>query len=323
MGERAVSEILSVAVLDDYEKVARRLAPWNRLGDHLEVAVFTDHLTDEHALIERLKNYDVLLAMRERTRFPASVIAQLPRLRLLVTKGMANEAIDVEAARARGVVVCGTAASAASTAELTWALILCLTRHLHEEDAEIRAGGWAHTLGPELAGRTLGLLGVGRLGTRVAGYGHAFGMRVIGWSQNLDPWYARSVGVEPTPLDELLRDADIVSIHLKLSDRTAGLIGRHELSLMSSDAYLVNTSRGHIVDEDALLEALETGGIAGAALDVYAVEPLPKHHRLRRAPNTLLSPHLGYVARDTYRLYFEQAVENIEAWRRGEPRRVL
>jgi phosphoglycerate dehydrogenase-like enzyme len=314
---------IAVAVLDDYQGVALRFGPWERLGDSARVEAFTDHLDDEDALAVRLERFDVIVAMRERTPFPRSLLERLPRLALLVTTGMSNASVDLAAARERGVLVAGTEGAPSATAELTWALILGVTRHVHEEDAAIRAGGWQHTIGPELFGRTLGVIGLGRQGTLVAGYGLAFGMRVIAWSRNLDPARAASLGVEATTFDELLSRADVVTVHMRLSGDTAGLIGARELALMRPDAYLVNTSRGPIVDEAALLEALAAGTIAGAALDVYDREPLPRDHPLRRAPRTLLTPHIGYVATDNYRLYYEQAVEDIEAWLRGEPVRTV
>jgi phosphoglycerate dehydrogenase-like enzyme len=261
--------------------------------------------------------------MRERTAFDRALLDRLPDLRLLVTTGMANAAIDLDAARDRGVLVCGTRSRQEAPAELTWALVLAVTRRLAFEDSAVRAGGWQTTIGPELSGRTLGVLGLGRLGSQVAGYGKAFGMKVLGWSANLDPKHARELGVEPVALDGLLSRADVVTIHLRLSDRTRGLIGAGELALIGPGGYLVNTSRGPIVDEPALVEALYSGGIAGAGLDVFDVEPLPVDHPLRSAPRTVLSPHLGYVSTGTYRTFFADAVEDIAAWLGGNPVRVL
>ena len=312
-----------VAVLDDYQDLARAYGPWERLDGRIELRTHTDHVADEDALIDRLAPCEVVVAMRERTPFPRERLARLPKLRLLVTTGMANAAIDLEAAHELGVVVSGTAVEADSTAELCWALLLALTRHVAEEDRNMRAGGWQRTIGPELHGRTLGLAGLGRIGTRIAGYGFAFSMHVIAWSQNLDADRARTLGVEPVSKDELLRRSDVVSLHLRLSERTRGLIGAAELALMKPTAYLVNTSRGPLVEERALLAALEAGTIAGAALDVYDVEPLPPDHPLRRAPRTLLTPHIGYVAQSTYEGFYAQIVEDVEAWLDGEPVRVL
>jgi phosphoglycerate dehydrogenase-like enzyme len=284
-----------VAVLDDYQGVAEAIAPWDQLGPGFEVTFFSDHLDGEDALAQRLEPFDVIVAMRERTPFPATLIARLARLRLLVTTGMRNDSIDVGAARERGIAVCGTGGITASTAELTWALILAVARHVPAEDANVRAGGWQVTVGTELEGRTLGIIGLGRLGSRVAGIGQAFGMTTIAWSQNLDPAHAGSLGVEPVTLPDLLGRSDVVTIHLRLSDRTRGLIGAVEIAAMRSHAVLVNTSRGPIVDEAALLAALQEGRLGGAGLDVFDVEPLPPDHPLRHAPRTVLTPHIGYV----------------------------
>jgi phosphoglycerate dehydrogenase-like enzyme len=310
-------------VLDDYQDLARSYGPWERLDGRIALETFTDHLADEDALAARLERFEVIVAMRERTPFPAALLERLPSLRLLITTGMANAAIDLEAAHDLGVVVSGTKVDADTTAELCWALILALTRHVAEEDRNMREGGWQRTIGPELAGRTLGLIGLGRIGTRIAGYGFAFSMNVIAWSQNLDAERAQTLGVEPVAKDELLQRSDIVSVHLRLSARTWSVIGARELSLMKPSAYLINTSRGPLVDEAALLAALHAGTIAGAALDVFDVEPLPPAHPLRSAPNTLLTPHIGYVGQSAYEAFYEQIVEDLEAWLDGEPVRVL
>jgi phosphoglycerate dehydrogenase-like enzyme len=303
---------MRVAVLDDYQQVARELVPW----DGLDVAFFADHVADDDALIARLEPYEVVVAMRERTPFPRARLERLPNLRLLVTTGMGNASIDIAAAADLGIVVCGTRSLASPTAELTWGLILAVTRNIPAEDRALRDGGWQHTIGPELAGRTLGIVGLGRLGSRVAAIARAFEMEVIAWSQNL-------TAPEAVAREELFARADIVTIHLKLSDRTRGLIGADDLARMKPTAYLVNTSRGPIVDEAALLDALHAGRIAGAALDVYDVEPLPPGHPLRTAPRTVLTPHIGYVTTGTYELFYGDAVEDIEAFRRGAPVRVL
>jgi phosphoglycerate dehydrogenase-like enzyme len=305
-----------VAVLDDY-------GPWERLAARVQLDSFTDHLDDDDALIERLAPYEVVVAMRERTPFPRARLDRLPNLRLLVTTGPSNVAIDVAAATDHGITVCGTGHHLTATAELTWGLILALTRHIASEDHRIRAGGWQREIGPELEGRTLGLLGLGRLGSRVAGYGAAFGMKLIAWSQNLDRTHATSLGVEAVTKEELLHRADILSVHLRLSERTRGLIGAGELALMRPTAFLVNTSRAPIVDEQALLAALQSGALAGAALDVYEREPLTADDPLREAPNTVLTPHIGYVAEDSYRTYFSEIVQDIEAWLDGAPIRLL
>lgn len=307
-------------MLDDYQGVALAGGPWAQLD--AEVVALREHLTGD-ALVAALAGSDVVVAMRERTPFDRALLDRLPDLRLLVTTGMANASIDLDACRDRGVPVCGTRSRQEAPAELTWALVLAVTRRLAYEDAAVRAGGWQTTIGPELSGRTLGVLGLGRLGGRVAGYGRAFGMKVLGWSANLDPKHARELGVEPVALDDLLTQADVVTIHLKLSDRTQGLIGARELGLIGPEGYLVNTSRGPIVDESALVDALRSGTIAGAGLDVFDVEPLPADHPLRSSPRTVLTPHLGYVSTDTYRAFFADAVEDIAAWVAGDPVRVL
>jgi phosphoglycerate dehydrogenase-like enzyme len=309
-----------VTLLDDYQGVASAGGPWEQLD--AEVVALREHLTGD-ALVQALAGSDVVVAMRERTPFDRALLDRLPDLRLLVTTGMANASIDLDACRERGVPVCGTRSRQDAPAELTWALVLAVTRRLAYEDAAVRAGGWQTTIGPELSGRTLGVLGLGRLGSRVAGYGKAFGMKVLGWSANLDPKHARELGVEPVALDDLLGRADVVTVHLKLSDRTRGLIGARELDLIGPRGYLVNTSRGPIVDEAALVAALRSGAIAGAGLDVFDVEPLPLEHPLRSAPRTVLSPHLGYVSTDTYKTFYADAVEDIAAWVAGNPVRVL
>jgi phosphoglycerate dehydrogenase-like enzyme len=303
--------------------VAEAVGPWDRLGEDTEVTFFHDHLAEEDALAARLEPFDVIVAMRERTPFPASLLARLPQLRLLVTTGMRNASIDVGAAQERGVSVCGTGGITASTAELTWGLILAVSRHVPEEDANVRAGGWQATVGTELEGRTLGVIGLGRLGSRVAGIGQAFGMTAVAWSQNLDAGHARSLGVEPVTLHDLLGRSHVVTIHLRLSDRTRGLIGRAEIAAMRPQAVLVNTSRGPIVDEAALLAALHEGRLAGVGLDVFDVEPLPPDHPLRHAPRTVLTPHIGYVTEGTYRRFYSDAVENISAFEAGTPVRVV
>jgi phosphoglycerate dehydrogenase-like enzyme len=306
-----------VAILDDYQDVAREFGDWDSLD--AEVVVFREPLED----IGPLEPFDVIMAMRERTPFPRERLERLPNLRLLVTTGMGNAAIDTDAARELGITVAGTGGTPTHTAELTWALILALTRHVPEEDAAVRAGAWQTAIGPELAGRTLGVVGLGRLGQRVARVAQAFEMDVIAWSQNLTAERAAEVGAEAVTKEELFRRADVVTVHLVLSDRSRGLIGAPELALMKPTAYLVNTSRGPIVDEAALLEALHAGRIAGAALDVFDAEPLPPGHPLLSAPNTVLTPHLGYVTTGTYELFYGDAVEDIERWLAGDPVRVL
>ncbi|MFC8801756.1 D-2-hydroxyacid dehydrogenase family protein [Promicromonospora sp. NPDC057138] len=312
---------MRIAVLDDYQHAAHRFADWDGLG--ADVRFHAEHIADPTALAAALAGCDVVVAMRERTPFTAEVLDLLPDLRLLVTTGRANASIDLDAARARGVVVCGTDSPSSATPELTWALILAVARHVPQEDARLRAGGWQHTIGTDLAGRTLGVVGLGRIGARVARIGAAFGMDVVAWSANLDPAAAAEAGVRAVPKEELFATSDVVTVHYKLSARSVGIVGRDDLALMRPTAFLVNTSRGPLVDTGALLEALHAGRIGGAGLDVYDVEPLPAGHPLRSAPRTVLTPHLGYVTEDTYATFFAQAVEDIAAWAAGSPVRVL
>lgn len=312
-----------VAVLDDYQDVAESLADWDSLPDGTEVVFFSYHLTDEDALVERLAEFDVVVLMRERTAFPRSLISRLPRLKLIVTAAMRNVAIDVDAARDRGVVVSGTEGSGGATLDLTWGLILALLRHVPAEDAALRAGRWQTTLGEGLAGKTLALMGLGRLGSGVARVGRAFGMDVIAWSENLTAERAAEVGATRVERDELFAAADVLSIHVVLSGRTRGLVGAKDLAAMKPTAYLINTSRGPVVDETALIDALRSRQIAGAGLDVYDIEPLPMSHPLRSAPHTVLTPHIGFVTRETYREWYGGAVEDIAAFLSGKPIRVL
>jgi phosphoglycerate dehydrogenase-like enzyme len=312
---------LAIAILDDFQDVARSFGPWDGLD--ADVTVFTDHLDGTGPLAERLAPFDVVVAMRERTPFGADLLGRLPRLQLLVTTGMANAAIDLDAAAANGVVVCGTRIMPGPTAGLTWGLILGLLRHIPEELANVRSGGWQTTVGIDLHGLTLGVIGFGRLGQRVTAIARAFEMDVIAWSQNLDPDAARAGGAEPVSFEGLLARADVLSVHTRLSDRTRGLIGTAELAAMKRTAILVNTSRGPIVDEDALIAALREGTIGGAALDVFATEPLPPDHPLRSAPNTILTPHVGYVTTANYELFYGDAVAAVAAFAAGEPVRVL
>jgi phosphoglycerate dehydrogenase-like enzyme len=311
-----------VAVLDDYQDVALSFADWT-LGGRTAVTVFKDHLSDEDALVARLAPFAVVAAMRERTAFPESVLARLPNLKLLITTGPFNAVIDVGAAARLGIVVCGTGGAGVATPELTWALILAVTRGLAAEDAAVRAGQWQLGVGTELAGATLGILGLGRIGPRIARYAKAFDMNVLAWSQNLTREKAAAAGARYVSKDELFSRSDIVTVHLKLSERTTGLVGAAELAALGPRGYLVNTSRGPIVDEDALVAALNNGTIAGAALDAYDVEPLPPGHPLLRVPNTVLTPHIGYVSRTQYEVFFRDTVEDIAAWLDGAPVRVI
>lgn len=314
---------VQVALLDDYQEVARFFGPWESLGEAVELTVFHDHISNDGVLRDLLADFEVIVAMRERTPFTAKRLAELPNLRLLVTTGMGNAAIDMDAARELGVTVCGTGSLPSPTAELTWGLIIALTRNIPEEDRRVREGGWQRTIGPELAGRTLGIVGLGGLGRRVAAIARAFEMRVLAWSENLSPEAAAAAGAEAVGRDELFVRSDVVTLHTRLSERTRGLVGARELELMKPTAVLVNTSRGPVVDEAALLAALKRGTIAGAALDVFDKEPLPADHPLREAPRTLLTPHLGYVTHGTYEVFYRDAVDDVAAFLRGEPVRVL
>lgn len=311
--------MVAIAILDDYQNVALEMADWSRLQANPRITVFNQPFADEDAVARALAGSDVVCLMRERTPFPASLIERLPNLRLIVTSGNRNAAIDIAAAKKRGVLVCGTDSPAYATAELAMGLMLSLARNIHTEFANVRAGGWQTTLGRDLRGSTLGLIGLGRLGGRVALYARAFEMKVIAWSENLTQQRCDEVGAEKVDKDDLLRRADIVSIHTRLSNRTRGLIGAREFRLMKPTAYLINTSRGAIVDEAALIEALQQGRIAGAALDVYDREPLPADHPLRSIPRVLLTPHLGYVTEQTYRVFYGGMVDAIEGWLAGKP----
>ncbi len=312
-----------VALLDDYQGVALGMADWKSLPRGTDVVAFPDHLDDESDLAARLADFDIVMAMRERTPFTRALLGRLPKLKLLITAGMRNASIDMKAAAERGVIVCGTAGLPYPTAELAWGLILALMRRIPAEDRAVRDGRWQTTVGLGLNGKTLGVLGLGTLGSRAARVGGAFEMQVLAWSANLTAERAAEVGATLVSKDELLARSDIVSIHLVLGERTRGLIGARELGLMKRTAYLVNTSRGPIVDEAALVRALRDGTIAGAGLDVFDTEPLPKDHPFRSLPNTVITPHLGYVTEETYRIFYGQAVEDIQAFLRGEPARVL
>jgi phosphoglycerate dehydrogenase-like enzyme len=313
------------AVLDDYQGVALSMADWSTIADAVEVTVFGEPLVGEDGLVEAVGECAIVVVMRERTPFPASVFARLPQLRLLVTTGMRNASVDLAAASTHGVVVCGTASSSEPPAELTWALILGLARQIVAENTALRTGGsWQSTVGVDLAGARLGLLGLGRIGSRVARVGLAFGMQVAAFSQHLTQERAEEVGVTLTgSIHELFEGSDFVSIHLQLSDRTRGLVGRGELSRMPAGGYLVNTSRAAIVDQASLLDALRSGRLAGAGLDVFDVEPLPLADTLRTLPNILATPHLGYVTHRNYRTFYREAVEDITAFLAGTPVRQL
>lgn len=312
---------MKIVVLDDYQGVAGDFADWDSLG--AEVHIITRHVSGEKELHDLLYDASIIIAMRERTPFPSSLFASLPQLKLLVTTGKANAAIDMDAARDHGVVVCNTESPASSTPELAWGLILSVLRSIPAENQAMRDGGWQSTIGTDLAGHRLGIIGLGRLGARMARIGQAFDMDVVAWSQNLDSSHAESLGVKAVSKEELFSTSDVLTIHYKLSDRSRGIVGAAELDLMKDTAVLINTSRGPLVDTEALIAALESGSIGGAGFDVYDTEPLPADHPLRSAPRTVLTPHLGYVSRDTYSVFYSQAVENVAAWMAGQPIRVI
>ena len=326
---------MRVAILDDYQQVALASTDWSGVRALGEIEVFTERIARTEALVRALEPFDVIVAMRERTAFDALLLGQLPRLRLLVTTGMANAAIDVAAAGERRITVCGTGGSPTSTAELTWGLILALARHIPEEDQRLKmagraggaalgvGGGWQRTIGTGLAGKRLGIVGLGRQGARVAEIGRAFGMKLTAWSQNLDPDEAKKAHAKAVSKEELFSSSDVVTVHYKLSPRSMGLVGAAELALMKPSAYLVNTSRGPLVDSAALLATLRSGSIAGAALDVFDVEPLPLDHPFRKMDNVVITPHLGYVSEQNYRHYFAGVVDDIRDFLDGKPVRVM
>ena len=301
-------------MLDDYQNVALSIADWSALGTRATVTVFNDHLTDIDALVARLQPFDVVCIMRERTPMTRAVIERLPALRLIASTARQNASIDLAAAAERGIEVAHTGYSSTPTIELTWALILASARHLIAENASLREGGWQRHVGEDLSGRTLGVLGLGNVGGEVARIGRAFGMQVIAWSHQLTTERASEAGAVLVTKDELFRLADIVTVHLVLSRRTRGLVGKRELALMKPTALLVNTSRGPIVVEADLLDALESNTIAGAAIDVYDQEPLAADHPFRRLPKLLATPHIGFVSRDLYRRFYEGTIDNVVRW---------
>jgi phosphoglycerate dehydrogenase-like enzyme len=305
---------INVAVLDDYQGVALSIVDWSKVTDRANIAVFRDHLVDQDAVAKRLAPFDVVCIMRERTPMPASLLERLPKLKLIASTGSRNFSIDLAAAAERGITVAHTGYMSTPTIELTWALILASARHISSEAASVRGGGWQRSLGDDLAEKTLGIIGLGNIGSGAAKVGLAFGMNVIAWSQNLTPNAAAAVGARLVSKEELLRTADVVSIHMVLSRRTIGLIGAAEFALMKPSARLVNTSRGPLVVEAALLDALANHRISGAAIDVYDVEPLPEDHPYRHAENLLATPHVGYVSRGLYERFYRDSVTNISTW---------
>ncbi|OGA14724.1 MAG: hydroxyacid dehydrogenase [Betaproteobacteria bacterium RIFCSPLOWO2_02_FULL_65_20] len=317
--------MLACAILDDYQGIATTIADWRGLSGKVDVQVFRDHIFDRAALAEALQRFEIVVAMRERTAFDAPLFERLPNLKLLVTTGLRNASIDLVAAEKRGVTVCGTQSAVGSTSELAWGLIFSLMRDIPAEVARFRAGGrWQAGVGRGVHGKTLGVVGVGNLGARAAKAGVAFGMDVSGWSRSLTEERCRELGIRrAASLDELLAGSDVITLHLTLNAQSRGLIGEREFGLMRPGAILVNTSRGPIVDERALIDALRGRRIAGAGIDVYDVEPLPDDHPFRSLDNLVATPHLGYVTEESYRVYYGQAVEDIAAWMGGNPVRVL
>jgi phosphoglycerate dehydrogenase-like enzyme len=308
---------MQVAILDDYQNVALNMADWSEVAAQADITVFTDHLADQDAVVERLAPFDVVCVMRERTPLPRSVIERLPRLKMIASTGPFNASIDAEAAKERGICVSTTGGYVESTVELTWALILATARRMVDECLSVRGGGWQTSVGRQLGGAVLGVLGLGRIGTRVARVGAAFGMEVIAWSTNLTPEAAEQSGATYVPKDELFSRADVLTIHLVLSERTRGLVGAGELGLMKPTALLVNTSRGPVVDETALIDALRSHRLAGAGLDVFGAEPLPAGHPLRSLDSVLATPHIGYVADRVYRTFYGEAATKIAGWLSG------
>ena len=313
-----------LAIIDDYQQVASDYAPWDSLlDDGVKVSVFSAPFVSEEQAVAALAPFDIIVAMRERTRFPRRVLESLTNLKLLVTTGMANAAIDLEAASERGILVCGTGGSPAAAPEMTWALLLAFARNLVVEENSLRAGGWQTAVGFELEGKTLGIVGLGKIGKRIAGYAKAFGMDVLAWSQNLTAETAEAAGVRKVSKEELFRESDVVTLHLRLSERTEGIVGAEELRLLGPEGVLVNTARGPLVDEAALIRALEEGWIRGAAMDVFDEEPLPAGHALLHSSRTVLSPHIGYVTHESYRQFYGGAFEDVKGWLEGAPVRPL
>jgi phosphoglycerate dehydrogenase-like enzyme len=305
---------MKVVILDDYQNVVLEMADWSPVARRAEITVFNDHVADPDAVVERLLPFDVICVMRERTPLPRAVIEHLPRLKLIASTGSRNASIDMTAAEEHGIHVTATGYRSTPTIEMTWALILASARHIVRESSSVREGGWQTSVGAELDGKVLGVLGLGNIGGQVARIGLAFGMKVIAWSQNMTPQIAEAAGAALVTKDELFRQADVVTIHLILSKRTRGLVGAADLALMKPTSWLINTSRGSIVDDGALVQALTARTIAGAALDVFDTEPLPVDHPFRSLENVLATPHIGYVAEDLYRTFYGDAAVSIAGW---------
>ena len=315
---------LRCAILDDYINLSRQVADWSKVEDRIDITVFNEPFASPEAAASALKDFEIICAMRERTPFPRTLFAALPKLKLLITSGMRNAAIDMEAAKDHGVVLCGTQWARDPTAPLTMGLILELTRNIGRENARMHAGEPLQKLvGIEIEGKTLGVIGLGKLGTKVSKLAQAFGMNVIAWSPNLTPERCKEAGVGYATKEELFSTADIITVHVVLGPRSRGLVGAEDLARMKPTSYLVNTARGPIVDEMALLKTLQERKIAGAAIDVFSVEPLPVDHPFRKLDNIVLTPHLGYVTEESFRNHYRQMVEGIDAWFKGEPKQRL
>jgi D-3-phosphoglycerate dehydrogenase len=314
---------MKVAILDDYQNVSLILGNFEKLKNDFDFHIFNQSFENEDDAIEKLKDFEILLVMRERTPITKKIIKNLKELKLIITSGMRNNSIDLVTAKEKNILVCGTDSNSNSTAELTWALILGLVRNIREEAENMYQGYWQTTLGYDLKGKTLGIIGLGNIGSQVAKIGIAFGMNVIAWSENLKLSAAKNNQVLAVTKEELLEKSDFVTIHTVLSDRTKNLIIKKDLELMKETAFLINTSRGPIVNEFDLVEALEKNIIAGAGLDVYDIEPLPENHKLRFLPNALLLPHLGYVTKENYEIFYSQMFENLQAFKEGKPIRII
>ncbi len=314
---------MRVAILDDYQNTALASADWSLISGRTEIEVFTDHLFDEGEIVRRLQDFEVICAMRERTPFTRSLIERLPNLKLIISSGMRNRGIDIEAAKQNNILVCGTKSVGKPTAELAWGLILALARKIPAEDMNVRAGGWQQSIGESLIGKTLGIAGLGNLGSRMAKIAKAFDMNVIAWSENLTQERCEEFGVKLVDKEGLFLNSDFLTIHLILSERTRGIFKAEDLCRMKSTSYIINTARGPIIDEDALINALKNKTIAGAGIDVFSVEPLPADHPFRHLQNTVVTPHLGYVEEENYRSYFSGYVEAIDAFLKGKPKNFL
>ncbi|RMR03418.1 D-isomer specific 2-hydroxyacid dehydrogenase protein [Pseudomonas savastanoi] len=314
---------LKIAVLDDWQDVARDVVDWSTLDPVGEASFLHEYPANTATMVQRLQGFDIICVMRERTLFDEALLSQLPALKLLVTGGMRNAAIDIAAAKRQGIVVCGTESYKNAAPELTWALIMGITRNLVAEANSLRAGNWQVGLGSDLHGKTLGVLGLGSIGKWIARYGQAFGMKVIAWSQNLRPEAAAESGVTYVSKQQLFEQADVLSVHLVLSERSRGLVDAEALGWMKPGAYLINSSRGPIIDQTALIKTLQQRRIAGAALDVFDIEPLPADHPFRTLDNVLATPHIGYVTENNYRTFYRQMIEDIQAWHARSPIRVL